>query len=463
MTGAVTLGAARHAAQRAASAAPMSMTISTTAPGFAAVLSPVVQQHAEEAALLRHVRGTLVRAPHVGLLLLARHDERIEAHLDGLLVAGAAGQAPARAALDEEPGAATAFVAAVLALRLRDDGCWAELIARAAHSRPVWRGLCSALGWVAADTLQGVVRKLMAARDATPRSLAIEACRMHRVDPGPVLAAALADRDAHLRASALRAAGDLARHDLLGPVRAALGDGEPEVVFQAACAACLLGERQASMQVLLAAAHNPGPEGPRFGGPALALVMAANSPAVAQEVARDLSAAAQAQATPEARRRLLRAMALLGDTRHVPWLLERMREPALARLAGEAFGWITGVDLVAQQLEQLQPPEGAPQTGPSEDPADEDISLDEDADLPWPDAERVQAWWQRRPQRGERLFMGHAQADTAALVQVLHHGTQRQRRHAALLLALAQPQAVLLPVAAPAWRQRRWLAALAGD
>jgi uncharacterized protein (TIGR02270 family) len=436
----------------------------TAQPPAPPVLLPVVQQHAEEAALLRHTRGVLVRAPHVGLALLARHDERIEAHLDGLLVAGAAGASLARAAFDEEPGTATAFVAAVLALRQRDDAAWAELLARATPAdtgRAVWRGLVSALGWVTADTLQGVVRKLMTAPDAAQRALAVEACRMHRVDPGPLLVSALADRDSRLRACALRAAGDLARQDLLAPARSALADGEPEVVFQAACAACRLGERQASMQVLLAAAHRPGPEGERFGGPALALVMAASTPAAAREVARDLSAAAQSTPTPATRRRLVRALALLGDTRHVPWLIERMQDPALARPAGEAFSWITGIDLASSQLEQLEPPAGAAPAGPSEDPADDDMALDEDADLPWPDAARVQAAWERQPASGERLFAGAPQSDAAAMQRVLREGTQRQRRHAALLAALLQPDATLLPVAAPAWRQRRWLAAAA--
>jgi hypothetical protein len=64
----------------------------------------VVQQHVEEAAALRHMRSVLVRAPHVGLLQLGRLDERIDAHLDGLAVAGDAGKAMALAALDR-PGA----------------------------------------------------------------------------------------------------------------------------------------------------------------------------------------------------------------------------------------------------------------------------------------------------------------------------------------------------------------------
>lgn len=48
----------------------------------------IIQQHAEEAAHLRHMRSNLVSAPHVKLRHLRRLDDRLAAHLDGLAVAG---------------------------------------------------------------------------------------------------------------------------------------------------------------------------------------------------------------------------------------------------------------------------------------------------------------------------------------------------------------------------------------
>ena len=39
----------------------------------------VVQQHAEESISLRHVRSTLLRAPHLPLHMLRRHDDRMAA------------------------------------------------------------------------------------------------------------------------------------------------------------------------------------------------------------------------------------------------------------------------------------------------------------------------------------------------------------------------------------------------
>jgi len=192
----------------------------------------------------------------------------------------------------------------------------------------------------------------------------------------------------------------------------------------------------------------------------LSLLMAASSFEAAGELARHLSATALAQPGDlAARRRLVRALGLLGDVRFVPWLIERMAEPTLARLAGEAFCWICGTDLARQDLETLVAPP-LPEH-PSDDLEDDDVSLDEDESLPWPDPVKVQSWWERchatLAAPGSRLFCGEP-IGAAVAQRVLRESSQRLRAHAAELLCLLQPGARLFPVAAPAPRQRRWLA-----
>lgn len=420
------------------------------------VVATVVQQHAEEAAMLSHVRHVLVRAPHVRLLQLGRHDERIAAHLDGLAVAGGTGKALLQAAL-ERPGPGEVFAAAVTALQSRDAAWFDELVALASAEPDARRGLLRALGWVSAADLQGVGRTLLGAADPVRRELGLAACRLHRVDPGPAVAAGLADGTPAVRVAALRAAAETGRTDLLDTARALIGDDHPDVVFWAAWAACLLGDRHAALRVLAVAAQQPTPNADA----ALSLVMAASEPEAADELARALSQAAQAEpANAGRRRRLIRALGLLGDVRFVPWLVERMAEPAWTRLAGESFMWITGTDLARDGLETLQVP--ALPEHPSDDPADDDVALDEDGDLPWPDAAKVSAWWQRQgglhARAGERLFMGEPPS-LALAARVLQDGTQRQRAHAARLASLLQPGRPLFPVAAPTPRQRRRLAA----
>ena len=55
------------------------------------VIPAVIEQHAEEAAFLWLLRDAAVHAPHYSLKDMADIDERVEAHIDGLRVAGEAG------------------------------------------------------------------------------------------------------------------------------------------------------------------------------------------------------------------------------------------------------------------------------------------------------------------------------------------------------------------------------------
>jgi uncharacterized protein (TIGR02270 family) len=412
----------------------------------------VVQQHAEESALLRHVRMVLVRAPHVRLRHLRRLDDRIAAHLDGLEVAGAYGTRLCTEAL-ERVGAGVVFALAQRYLAERDERGIERLASLAAAVPDARRGLLSAFGWVSATQLQGIVRTLLASADAQRRALGVAACRLHRVDPGGALAQAVAHADPGLRAAGWRAAGELGRVDLLGPALDALGDPEAAVAFEAARCACLLGDRQAALDALHRAAEA---EAAHRAQARHCLLLAADF-GCGREVVRRLAQSA----APEAghKRRVMAACALLGDTAYIPWLIECMVDDTLARAAGEAFSLVTGADLAALDLER-KPPEQVP-GGPTDDPDDDDVDLDPDESLPWPDVERVQRWWQANALRmpaGMRCFMGQpVAADHCA--SVLREGFQRQRFVAAALLVLIAPGQRLFPVCAPAWRQQRLLAA----
>ena len=190
-------------------------------------------------------------------------------------------------------------------------------------------------------------------------------------------------------------------------------------------------------------------------------MLTASPDEMASAIARGFSKRAQDQPEDKIRRRqLVRALGLLGDPRFVPWLIERMADPELMRLAGEAFCWITGADLARMDLETLQAPP-LPEH-PSDDPNDDDVSLDEDESLPWPDAAKVQAWWakqtamQAAAAAGQRLFEGEAPS-AAAAQRVLREGTQRRRARAALLACVLQPGTKLFQIAARTRRQQRAL------
>ena len=134
-----------------------------------------------------------------------------------------------------------------------------------------------------------------------------------------------------------------------------------------------------------------------------------------------------------------------------------MAIPELARIAGEAFTMIIGVDIAYEDLEG-EWPEGF-EAGPTEDPADENVDMDPDEDLPWPNPELINKWWHARRsefQPGTRYLLGKPMSRDC-LQDVLRNGRQRQRAAAALELVIQQPGQPLLEVRAPGFRQQQLL------
>jgi uncharacterized protein (TIGR02270 family) len=134
-----------------------------------------------------------------------------------------------------------------------------------------------------------------------------------------------------------------------------------------------------------------------------------------------------------------------------------MEAPKLARIAGEAFAMITGVDLAYEDLEG-EWPEGF-EAGPTENPEDEDVAMDPDEDLAWPAPALIDRWWAANAERfpaGRRFLCGQPVSE-AYCREVLRTGYQRQRIAAALDLALMRPERPLFEWRAPGFRQQRLL------
>ena len=415
----------------------------------APVIPEIVQQHLEESAHLRHVRSFLVRAPHVNLFQLGRHDERIRAHLDGLTVAGDAGYRMAQEAL-AEPGVGPMFVLMVAAIERRDREQIDRLIELPGTVPDAERAFASAFGWVSAESLRGLTAPLLASADPRQRWLGIAACVAHGVDPGPALAQGIEDADERVRARSLRAAGQLGKEDLLQACLAHLEDPQPTCRFQAARSAMLLGGGSRAGTVLESIALGPEPHALE----ALRLVMLAANSERARTLVRQLAAGGGSP------RKAIQAIGWAGDVGAIDWLIRQMGDDKLARAAGEAFTMLTGAHFAKLDLER-EPPQSV-EAGPTENPEDENVELDPDDGLPWPDAAKTQAWWQAnqaRFQSGVRFFMGESPS-VAQCRKVLREGFQRQRIAAAEHLCLLQPGAPLFSIAAPAWRQQRWLSKL---
>jgi len=374
------------------------------------------------------MRDAATDQPHYDLRRLASLEERLEAHIDGLRVAEDAGLEIAWAQAEQygEPG--ELFAIATLALESRH-GTMIEQVLRFAESVPKSRrGLFGALGWVSRDALRGHVVTWLASSSAFRRLVGVIACSLHRADPTTRMENLLADEPS-VRARALRLAGELGRIDLQRHARVALNQEDDACRFWAAWSAALLGERLLPIAILQAYAAAAG----TYKWRALDLVLRLMERDAAigwlRELGRD----------PSHARMLVVAAGVLGDPLVVPWLLQKMSVPTLARVAGESFSTITGVDLSEQGLDDKPPADFS--AGPVDDPHDESVTNDPDENLAWPAATKLEAWWEKMLEsfpaavkhlKGSPLTQENCNA-------VIRTGYQRQRRAAAYELALMNP------------------------
>ncbi|EYF06832.1 TIGR02270 family protein [Chondromyces apiculatus] len=408
----------------------------------------VCEEHARQATFLWLLRDAAVRDAAYDLTDLAELDDRLEAHLDGLRLAGDVGW-EACASLLAEPEGGEIFAAAVLAVDRWDLRGVARALDLGAGAPDLARGFASALGWTPLPRVKRLLPGLLAARcPPALHWLGIAACAAHRHDPGTPLGYALFSEHPTLRARALRLAGELGRANLLPDIQQALTADSDVVRFWATWSAALLGDPAAARPLFRFATA-----GGRHAERAADLAMRRMDPAAAATWLYSLASTSPDPRVP------LAAASALGDPALVPWLLEQMSSPALARLAGLAFTLITGLDLAAEKLDQ-KPPEGF-QAGPTDDPADENVSLDPDESLPFPDPAALAAWWRTHaPQfkRGTRHLLGHP-LTPEHLERVLRTASQPARAAAALELSIRHRGRPLFEIRAPGLQQAQALAA----
>jgi uncharacterized protein (TIGR02270 family) len=412
-------------------------------------VSAVIQQHAADAAFLHSARTNLSTAPHIKLLHLRRFDDRLAAHLDGLAVAGEEAWPLCESAL-EDPTPSAVFTAAVTAIEAKSAERLNRLYALAEAVPAARPGLASAFGWVEQAHLRGIVVNLIASSNPYQRLLGISACAMHRLDMGRLRDAVLEGSDPVLRARALRSAGELGQRDVLPACMRTLDADDAESRFWACWSAVLLGNRGIALEGLGKLSDIPGPLRQRAFQLALQAMDQESCHAWLRALAQN----------PENLRWLIRGSGIAGDPTYVPWLIQHMADLKTARLAGEAFSLMMGLDLPYLRLTRKPPEQGAQH--PNDDPNDANVDSDPDDGLPWPDPQRISRWWESNGGRyasGTRYFLGSPPTREHCL-RALKEAYQRQRMLAAQYLCLLQPGVVLFEWRAPSARQQRLLAAM---
>jgi uncharacterized protein (TIGR02270 family) len=406
-----------------------------------------VRQVIEDTPYLWLAREATARESNPRLFDLARHDERLAAYLDLMHVHRMS------IPLDEltKSTPADVFASASLALTAPDRVDF-DTVADAGLPAASLSSIVAALAW-AERRVAGLVTERLA-RATTPqlRAIAIATLGARRSDPGQALAPTLADPSPLVRARAYRTSGLLGRADLMSHLRPGLADEDPECRFWSAWTAARMGAGGEPLRVLADIAWNNHPRAVRAIDILLRRLDVPQASAWLREFAK----------LPGRQRDLIRATGVIGDPLYIPWLIERMADLPTARLAGEAFSMITGLDLAYRDLDRRPPADF--QSGPNDDPEDEDVELDEDENLPWPDQAKIGQWWTANRARftpGTPYFLGAPKA-SADWLEALSDAFQRQRHAAALELAIRQPDKAMFEVRARGRLQRQMIARARG-
>lgn len=405
------------------------------------IIPHIIERHAEDAAFLWLLRDAAVKQPHYDLADLLDLEERLEANLDGLLVAGDAGWEIAFEQLKhQEPG--EVFICGWLAARYLDGNHLDKIIEIALRDRDNYKALASALAWHPLKHTAPLIKSLLAANDANYYWLGIHVCALHRRDPGDALLRqfSLKPSNPAAAARALCACGELGRRDLLDQLIPFYNNNESELSFWALWSGCILGDRTA-----LKGLKTHALAASKFSEKALALLVRLLSREKQDDFLRQLAG------NPATEALALRAAGWSGNINWIPGLILRMDDDKLAPICGEAFSMLTGANLSYLDLD-CDPPENF-SAGPNEAPNEGNIELDTDQDLPWPDKDKVLQWWSGKRDQfdpSRRYLFGLAITHKGCM-QTLRKGFQRQRRSAAIELGLLENR--LFSVDAPAKQQ----------
>ncbi|MFK1554665.1 HEAT repeat domain-containing protein [Pseudomonas aeruginosa] len=383
----------------------------------------ILNQHLEEAAFCWLRRQEALWRPSYRCSHLQRLDQLLDAHLEGLRVAGPASLPNALGNLERWKTPDEVFACTYVLLQQGSGGDWTAL-ERVVEARPAAaKGAAAALIWSPTPAAEDCLRRwsdspIEALRAAYASAFAVthasDAPRVHSA----WLAKALADSSAAVRARALRCIGEWRLPAQAQGLLAALGGDEPQCRFESAYALAWLGMPEADAALLETLPQMQGSLQRR----ALLLFALTAQPDAFEAWIQ------QAQADPTQSRALIWSLAFRGNAAALKRLLDYLPVPLYARLAGYAIAHITGLDMDEQGL-----------WNPEDQHAGDTPHFSEDDGLLVPDVERLTDWVTRYTasmSRGAYLLGGQDMRPDNAR-PLLQAGWQPQRWQAAVLLDMA--------------------------
>lgn len=344
----------------------------------------ILEEHLAELDFLWEQRERFVFSPDWTLKELAAHEERAEAHLDGLRIGEGNSVDIARPALTaDETGLATAATFVLMAFDLPD--LEREVVQALKTAPPKSReGVRIGLRHSDIKRMAAELTELAISGEPAVRAAALDVLAFHRFPPPKGIPMLLGDPDPAVRRLVYDAAGRFGGPWSYDVLRDALDGDSPALRHAALRASARLGLlglddscRQAGTRP-----QNPVPEALEFLG-------VLGNP-------KDLPILQSSTTRPALVGAALSGMGKLGSVAAVPAILDAMGNDKLAHAAGRAFVRITGATGI-EAAKPLPPPEGAT--------ADEIDLLD--TSLP-PDQAKARAWWDK--EKGRFTVEGRWQA-----------------------------------------------------
>lgn len=356
----------------------------------------VLQQHLEDAAFCWLRRQDALWSPLYARDELGRIDQILDAHLEGLRVAGVEAIAPALENLDRWQTDDEAFVSTYVLAHSPAATALAQLEGALIEEPDLATGAGAALLWAGSDAALPLLQRWWHSSEAALRRAALPAAMRHpRVKRSTVVLDSEESIDASLRARAHRAVGEWRLDEFGTQVRRGLDDVSARCRLEAAVALSLLGDPAAADGIVDAL---PALEGRTRRRAVLAWAAGATAPAFAAAFNRLV-------AQPEWHRDLIWALAFRGDGAGLPHLAWWLQFPQHARLAAYAIVHVTGLDLEDQGLWLDDGSDDDAQGGENDDDSadhvhdHDDDELDEDDGLLEPDAAALAAWVERQSDR----------------------------------------------------------------
>lgn len=407
----------------------------------------IVEQHVDEAAFQWLQHADAVQDADYTLEDIVELDNYLDANLEGIYLAGEVGWQLCQDQLTE--GEEYLFPATVMALRSQDPDRQRQLL-KAVDGESADM-LIGALGWLDYTQVKPFIEHLLNHQRPFYQYLGVATCGLHRQVPGISIRKLLQSPIPLLKVRVIQLVGELKYHDLRAELVHYLHAENQAYRFWSAWSLALLGERYQALPILEACLQRDS----AYYQPALQMAVRIATPDGQKRLIYTL-------AKSNALKTAIIATGIAGYTDGVGWLIKMMEQTELARLAGEAFSLITGVDLEYNDLirDEAEAEENTAKDDdddPFDDDDDDEVD-DDEQDLPMPDPVLVAHWWrQYQPHfnTGTRYLAGRVIND-GNLLDILQQGLQRQRQAAALELALSEPTNAFLATTVKGSKQQRY-------